>query len=104
MGKLLAEQERLNAIIADSKNTTPEEAQSAMEELSRLDAIEERMTSLEEKLVATYGNVVVEEEESNYKVVVQADKLEKDEAVTIVELAMKELEVSPDRLTVQYIP
>jgi len=98
------QQEELNAIIADTKNHTPEEAQEAMEKLSLLDATEERITSLEEKLLADYGNAVVEEEDNNFKVVVEADKLEKSQAVKIVELAMKELNVSPDRLTVQYIP
>lgn len=98
------EEERLNAIIADNKNNTADEASSAIEELSRLDAVEQKITSLEEKLTTDYENAVVEEENSNFKVVVQADKLDKAQAVAILDLAAKELDVTPNQLTVQYIP
>ncbi|RUS48064.1 SpoIIIAH-like family protein [Cohnella sp. AR92] len=98
------EEERLNAILADTSNSTAEEASSAAEQLTRLDAIEEKISSLEDKLTASYENAVVEEENSNYKVVVQADKLDKAQAVSILDLAAKELGVTPSQLTVQYIP
>ncbi|WP_168735778.1 SpoIIIAH-like family protein [Cohnella fermenti] len=100
------EAERLNAIIADGKNATADEAATAVEELDRLDSVEQKITSLEEKLTTNYEyeNAVVEEEDSNYKVVVQADKLDKSQAVTILDLAVKELGVAPSQLTVQYIP
>ncbi|MBB6635529.1 SpoIIIAH-like family protein [Cohnella thailandensis] len=98
------EEERLNAIIADNKNYSAEETSAAVEDLSRLDAVEQKITSLEEKLTTDYENAVVEEENSNFKVVVQADKLDKAQAVAILDLAAKELEVTPNQLTVQYIP
>ncbi|WP_276351950.1 SpoIIIAH-like family protein [Cohnella caldifontis] len=98
------ENERLTAIIADTKNHSQEDASSAAEELTRLEDMESRMTSLEEKLVQDYDSAVVVENESNFKVVVQAAKLEKLEAVKIIDLAAKELNVKPDRLSVQYVP
>ena len=96
-------EEELNGIIADTSKHTQEETSAAVEELSRMDATEQRISSLEEKLLADYDNAVVEEENNTFKVVVQADKLDKTQAVSIVETAMKELNVTPDRVTVQYI-
>jgi stage III sporulation protein AH len=97
--------EKYNAIISDTKNHTQDEAVAAQETLSRLQDTEERINSLEEKLLVDYDNAVVEEEENNnFKVVVMADKLEKKQAVSIVDMAVKELNVTPDRITVRYIP
>jgi len=101
--KVSEEEERLNNIIADTTNNTQDQAAAAIEDLHRLDATEERISSLEEKLLATYENAVVEQDNDNFKVVVQADKLNKAQAVSIVETATKELQVTPDRVTVQYI-
>lgn len=98
------ESERLNAIIANTSKYTLDQASEAREELSRLEDTEERISSLETKLNGDYGNAVVEEDNNNYKVVVQADKLDKVEAVSIVETAMKELNVGPGQVSVQYIP
>jgi stage III sporulation protein AH len=101
--KFASETERLSAIMADTKNHTQEEASSAAEEQTRLEDLESRMTSLEEKLVQDYDSAVVVENEDNFKVVVQAAKLGKQEAVKIIDLASKELNVTPDRLSVQYV-
>lgn len=102
--KVASESEKLSAIIADTKNHTQEQASSAVEELARLEDTDSRMTSLEEKLLQDYDNAVVTEDEMNFKVVVQASKLEKKQAVQIIDLASKELNVSPSRLSVQYVP
>ncbi|MCC3373389.1 SpoIIIAH-like family protein [Cohnella sp. REN36] len=95
--------EELNAILAATSKATPEEAAAAIEEQSRIDMVEQRITSLEEKLVGDYPNAVVEEDDNNYKIVVQADKLEVKQAVKIVSLATKELDVTPDRISIKYI-
>jgi stage III sporulation protein AH len=98
-----SESEKLSAIVADTKNHSQEEASSAVEELARLDDTDARITRLEEKLLQDYENAVVTEESLNFKVIVQAPKLEKKQAVDIIDLATKELKVTPDRLTVQYV-
>jgi stage III sporulation protein AH len=98
------ENEKLNAIVADTKNHTQEQASSAVEEMARLEETDNRMTSLEEKLLQDFDNAVVTEEDLNFKVLVQAAKLEKKQAVRIIDLASKELNVTPDRLSVQYVP
>ncbi|MBO9598191.1 MAG: SpoIIIAH-like family protein, partial [Cohnella sp.] len=52
----------------------------------------------------SFENAVVEEVDvNNYKVIVLSDKLEKKQAVTIVDLATKELNVSPDHVSVQVV-
>ncbi len=95
----------LEAIISDNKNASPEEAQSASEQLTQLEEKDARISSLEDKLLQQYSNAVVSEEDvNNYKVIVLSDKLEKKQAVNIVDLATKELQVTPDRVSVQAIP
>lgn len=96
------EEERLSGIYAAEKSS-PDEAKNAAEELTRLQDIDERITSLEEKLLEDFDNAVVAEEKSNFKVIVLSDKLEKKQAVTILDLAMKELNVTPDRVTIEYV-
>lgn len=95
--------EKLNAIIGDTK-VSQEEAVSAQEELSRLEDTDSRITSLQSKLLQQFDNAVVQEEEGeNFKVIVLSDKLEKKQAINILDMAMKELDVTPDRVTVQYV-
>ncbi|MFD0670534.1 SpoIIIAH-like family protein [Cohnella sp. GCM10027633] len=94
----------LQAIIADTKNATPEEAQDASEQLTRLEETDERITALESKLLQDFDNAVVEaKDENTYKVIVLSEKLDKKRAVGIVELATNELKVTPDRVSVQVV-
>lgn len=102
--KVDKEADDLSAIMADTKNHSPEEAQQASEQLRRLEDTDHRITGLEEKLLLEYDNAVVEEVDlNNYKVIVLSDKLQKKQAVNIVELATKELNVSPDHVSVQAV-
>lgn len=102
--KVDKEADDLSAIMADTKNRTPEEAQQASEQLRRLEDTDYRITGLEEKLLLEFENAVVEEVDlNNYKVIVLSDKLEKKQAVNIVDLATKELGVSPDHVSVQVV-
>jgi stage III sporulation protein AH len=45
----------------------------------------------------------VQEEADKYKVVVLSDKLDVKQAVSIVDLVMKELSVSQNKISVQYV-
>ena len=98
------EHERLSMIISDTANHTQEEAAAAVEELSRLEEMDERITSLQTKLLSSYDNAAVELEENRYKVIVQADALDRRQAVDIVDLAVRELGITPDQVAVQYVP
>jgi len=101
--KFDSESERLHAVVADTKNHTQDEAQSATEQLALLDDEDSRITSLEVKLQQDFENAVVTPEDMHYRVIVQAPELNKKQAVQIIELAVKELKVTPDRLTVEYV-
>ncbi|XID94147.1 SpoIIIAH-like family protein [Paenibacillaceae bacterium WGS1546] len=101
--KISQRAEELETIIGDTK-ATQEEATAAAEEYHRLQDLDSRITSLQDKLLLDFDNAVVSEEENNsFKVIVLSDKLEKKQAIGIVDLATKELEVGPDRITVQYV-
>ena len=94
----------LMSIVGDTKNHSPEEAQQASEQLRRLEDADERITGLENKLLLDFDNAVVEEVDvNNYKVIVLSTKLEKKQAVGILDLATKELNVSPDHVSVQVV-
>ncbi|MNM97470.1 SpoIIIAH-like protein [compost metagenome] len=50
-----------------------------------------------------YANAVVQEADDKYKVVVVSEKMEAKEAVSIMDLVIKELGVSQDKVSVQYV-
>ncbi|MDG0813205.1 SpoIIIAH-like family protein [Cohnella rhizosphaerae] len=94
--------EDLDKIVADSSKTQ-EEAAAAVEEQGRITATEERIASLQDKLVSDYENAVVKQDGDKFEIIVQADALDSKQAVKIVKLATKELSVKPDAVSVQFI-
>jgi len=94
--------EELRATISNTK-VSQEDAASAAEELSKLEDMDDRITNLQVKLLQDFDNAVVQEVNTNYKVIVLSDKLEKKQAVGIIDMATKELDVTPDRVSVQYV-
>ncbi len=101
--QIAQETDRLLGIMSDLSNK-PEEATTAAEELSALEEKADKLTGIEEQLQAAYPNVVVAEEKERYNVVVQSEKLESAQAVDIIDLVMKTMDVSADKVSVQYIP
>jgi stage III sporulation protein AH len=96
--------EDLSKIVADTKNNTPDQASAAVEKMNTLEEADARMTSLEEKLLQDFDNAVVTEDATNFKIVVQAAKLDRKQAVQIIDQATKELKVTPDRLSLEFVP
>ncbi|MNJ65294.1 SpoIIIAH-like protein [compost metagenome] len=88
--------------INDDKKTL-DEAVMAQQQLSVLEEKEEKITDIEERLQQQYANAVVTEDNNSYKVVVISEKLQVKEAVSIVDMVMKELGVSQDKVKVQYV-
>lgn len=80
-----------------------DQAVMAQIELNALEEKEERIFSVEEQLQQKYANAAVTEIEEGYKVVVVSEKLEAKEAVSIMDLVIKELGVSQDKVQVQYV-
>lgn len=87
----------------DNQKTTPEETAQVTEQMKALEAREEIMYAIEEQLQQKYENAVVKEENNRYNVVVLSEKMDAKQAAGIVDLVMKELKVSQDKVTVQYI-
>lgn len=101
--QIAQETDRLLGIMSDLSNK-PEDATTAAEELSALEEKADKLTGIEEQLAATYPNVVVAEENERFNVVVQSEKLDHAQAVDIIDLVMTTMDVSADRVSVQYIP
>lgn len=87
----------------DNQKTTPEETAQVTEQMKALEAREEIMYAIEEQLQQKYENAVVKEENNRYNVVVLSEKMDAKQAAGIVDLVMKELKVSQDKVSVQYI-
>lgn len=101
--KNLKTQQDLLALINDM-DKTPADNAVAQEQLMNLEEKESKITGIEEQLQQKYGEAIVKEEAGDsYKVVVLSDKLDVKQAVSIVDLVMKELSVSQDKISVQYV-
>lgn len=101
--KNLKSQHDLLALINDMEKTPADNA-VAQEQLLNLEEKESKITGIEEQLQQKYGEAIVKEEAGDsYKVVVLSDKLDVKQAVSIVDLVMKELSVSQDKVSVQYV-
>ncbi|WP_127575076.1 SpoIIIAH-like family protein [Paenibacillus barengoltzii] len=88
---------------AINENESLEEAAMAQQELSALEEKEAKIYDIEERLKQQYANAVVQEADDKYKVVVISEKMEAKEAVSIMDLVIKELGVSQDKVSVQYV-
>ncbi|NWL87405.1 hypothetical protein DMN77_07285 [Paenibacillus sp. 79R4] len=85
------------------ESKTLEEAAMAQKELSALEEKEDKIYDIEEKLQQQYSNAIVKENGDNYQVLVVSEKLEAKDAVSIMDLVIKELGVSQDKVSVQYV-
>ncbi|WP_151734342.1 SpoIIIAH-like family protein [Paenibacillus tengchongensis] len=83
---------------------TPAQNAVAQEQLNQLEEKESKINGIEEQLQQKYGQAIVKEEAGDsYTVVVLSDKLDVKQAVGIVDLVMKELSVSQNKIKVQYV-
>jgi stage III sporulation protein AH len=94
--------EKWMAISLDSKKSSAE-VEAALAEINNIQDMDAKVTSVEETLQKNYKNAIVLNEGGKWKVIVQAPKLERSEGVSIVDLVMKELGATPDKISVQYI-
>ncbi|KOY12796.1 SpoIIIAH-like family protein [Paenibacillus xylanivorans] len=89
--------------VAGDLSKTPEENAKATEQLRTLEEKEAKINGIEETLSQQFANAIVQEDADKYKVVVLSDKLDVKQAVSIVDLVMKELAVSQNKISVQYV-
>lgn len=95
--------EQLMTIIADPKQTA-DAAVKAQEDLNKIEEMEAKITNLEESLMKDFPQAVVIQESSKWKVAVQTNKLQKSQALSIMDKTMKELNLTPDKISVQMVP
>lgn len=92
--------ERLHEI-ANNPEHTNLEVVSALEQIETLRSQQEKMDNIEVQLAQHYERaVVLQQQEDKWQVVVQTDKLEKSEALSIIDLVMSELNVGPASVSV----
>jgi len=92
--------ERLYGIANDSAKTNAEIAE-ALETVAELQLQQQALEQIESRLLSMYENAIVIRNDNEWQVVVQTPKLEKSEALSIIELVMSELEVGPESIRVQ---
>lgn len=96
------ELEKLMGMINDGKTTGDNLAQ-AYEDMNQLEEREVKISNLETELQKNYNNAVITQEDDRFTVVVQSNKMEVSEAVDIISKMMKELNVTQDKVSVQYV-
>jgi stage III sporulation protein AH len=93
----------LMTIITDSKQNT-EALTKAYNDLDLIQKRQAKLNSIEEQLMKDYPNVIVMEEANKWKVVLQENKLEKSQAVSIVDLVMQELSTGAENISIKVMP
>ncbi|WP_141506009.1 SpoIIIAH-like family protein [Paenibacillus luteus] len=98
--------EEENRIYAAINETTkkPEEASAAVAELSLLEEKNSKLTGMESELLKQFKDVVIDEQNDKFDVVVSTEKLEKKQAADIIKLVMSTMDVGADQVSVRYIP
>lgn len=92
----------LMTIILDAKKT-PEAVAKATNDLTALTDLQEKIENLQDLLIQDFPQAVINQEGSKWKVTVQADKLEKSQGVSIVDMVVKELGATPENIKIQYV-
>ncbi|WP_018751512.1 SpoIIIAH-like family protein [Paenibacillus sanguinis] len=98
----MKKQEELMQTISDTDKPVSESAM-AQQQLNALEEKEAKIYDIEEKLKQQYANAVVTEADDKFKVVVVSEKMEAKEAVGIMDLIIKELDITQDKVSVQYV-
>lgn len=91
---------QLLTIITDQKTGT-EALTKAYADLQKIQDQETKQMNIEEALMKNYNQAVLLEDGNKWKVVVQSDKLEKSQAVSIIDLVTTELNVEPTKVYVE---
>jgi stage III sporulation protein AH len=97
------DENRIMAAIAETQ-TKQDESVAAIAELDMLEEKNSKLTGIESELLKQFENVVIDEANDKFNVVVSTEKLEKKQAADIIKLVMSTLEVGADQVSVRYIP
>jgi len=99
---LTRETEKWMNIATDPKKST-EEIGKAEDQLRVIEETTAIVSDLEDELMREYQNVVITQEGGKWSVLVQADKLQRSEVVTIIDMIAEHLKVNPGKVTVEYV-
>ncbi|RKN84701.1 SpoIIIAH-like family protein [Paenibacillus ginsengarvi] len=99
---LSKEIEKWLAITVDNKKSD-DEVKKAIAEVERLQDMDEKVMNVEDLLGKDFKNAIVLQDGGKWKVIVQTAKLEKSQGVSIVDMIMQEMNVTPDKVSVQYV-
>jgi len=94
--------DKLQAIVNDMSKS-PDESMKAEQQMSAIESQEQKITTLEEELRKEYGKAAIQLDKDKFKVVVASDQLEITEAVHIVDMLVKELKITQDKVSVQRV-
>ncbi|MEC0105304.1 SpoIIIAH-like family protein [Paenibacillus thiaminolyticus] len=71
--------------------------------MNQLEEREVKISNLESELQKDYNSAVITQNDDRFTVVVQSNKMEVTEAVDIISKMMKELNITQDKVSVQYV-
>jgi len=84
--------------ISTDVNQTKEAVGEAMDNIRRIDETQAKIEQIEDTLGKDYPHALVQQsDDGRWKVTVQAAKIEKKEAVAIIDLVMKEMNIGADK-------
>jgi len=91
--------------IAADPTQSKEKISQAQANATRIEEMSAKVEYLEGKLLKDFKNVLIKlEDDGRWKISVQASKLDKQKAVEIVDLVMKEMKIGADKIAgVQYM-
>jgi stage III sporulation protein AH len=96
--------EQLMKIITDPKAST-EAMTKAYNDMQKIEDTQVKVTDLEESLTKDFPNaLVLRQDNDQWKITVQSNKLERSQAVSIIDRAISDLNVSAADVSVQYVP
>jgi stage III sporulation protein AH len=101
--QLAKDTEKYMKIITNPESST-EAISSALAAMQQLEDRSEALTQLQETLQEHYADAIIQNEQEQWKVTVQSDRLERAQAVDIVQLVTRQLQVEPETVTVEYRP
>lgn len=81
-----------------------QEQEKAYNDLEAMQTMTTKIMNLEALLTKDFPNAVIQQDGQKYKVSVQAQKLTPTQAVSIVDLTMRELGIGQDKVVIQYLP
>lgn len=94
--------DQLMSIIGDTTKST-DTVSKAYDDMQQLEEKQVKISSIEQELLRDYADVFISESDSKWSVLVRSDKLQKSQAVSIVDLLTREMNVTPNNVIVKYM-